>query len=207
MIKDLSIEQFLNELASKAPTPGGGSAAAIMGAMGAALVSMVCNLTLGKQNYVAVEAEIQTVLGRSEQLRLALTDLVRADVDAFNQVMLAYGMSKATDEDKQVRSEAIQLALQAATDVPLACAKLCAEVVQLCRIVADKGNKNVVSDAGVAVLAGQAAIKSAALNVFVNLNAIRDESFTQTRSAQINALLADNDLSVAEIYESVKCKL
>ena len=207
MIKDLSIEQFLNELASKAPTPGGGSAAAIMGAMGAALVSMVCNLTLGKKQYAAVEAEIRSVLERSEPLRLALTELVHADVEAFNQVMRAYGMPKDSDEELQARSEAIQLALQAATDVPLACAKLCAEVVQLCRIVAEKGNKNIVSDAGVAVLAGQAAIKSAALNVFVNLNAIRDENFTHSRSAQINALLGDNDLSVAEIYELVKCKL
>ena len=207
MIKDKPIQQFLDELASKAPTPGGGSAAAIMGAMGAALVSMVCNLTLGKKNYADVQGEIEIVLVKSESLRTLLTDMIRADVDVFGQVMEAYGMPKENAEEKQVRADAIQAALKAATDVPLACAKACAEVIALSRIVAGKGNKNVVSDAGVAVLAGHAALKSAALNVFVNVGAINDETFAQDRLAQINALLAGNDISVAEVYAMVKSKL
>ncbi|MCX7110210.1 MAG: cyclodeaminase/cyclohydrolase family protein [Proteobacteria bacterium] len=207
MIKDKPIQQFLDELASKAPTPGGGSAAAIMGAMGAALVSMVCNLTLGKKNYADVQGEIEIVLVKSESLRTLLTDMIRADVDVFGQVMEAYGMPRENAEEKQVRADAIQAALKAATDVPLACAKACAEVIALSRIVAGKGNKNVVSDAGVAVLAGHAALKSAALNVYVNVGAINDETFAQDRLIQINALLADNDISVAEVYAMVKSKL
>jgi formiminotetrahydrofolate cyclodeaminase len=207
MIKDQPVQQFLDELASKAATPGGGSAAAIMAAMGASLVSMVCNLTLGKKNYAAVEEEIQAVLARSEDLRARLTDMIRADVDVFGQVMAAYGMPKATDEEKQVRGLAIQTALQAATDVPLACAKACAEVIELSRTVAEKGNKNVVSDAGVAVLAAYAALKSAALNVYVNVAAIEDKCFAEDRLAQINALLADNEISTAEIYAAVKSQL
>jgi formiminotetrahydrofolate cyclodeaminase len=207
MIKDKPIQQFLDELASKAPTPGGGSAAAIMGAMGAALVSMVCNLTIGKKNYAEVDVEMQAILARSEHLRTSLTDMIRADVDVFGQVMEAYGMPKDSGEEKLLRSEAIQAALKAATDVPLACAKASAEVIALSRIVAEKGNKNVVSDAGVADLAGYAALKSAALNVFVNISSIKDEAFVQDRLAQINTLLADNELSAAEIYTAVKSKL
>jgi formiminotetrahydrofolate cyclodeaminase len=206
MIKDKPIQHFLDDLASKVPTPGGGSAAAIMGAMGAALVSMVCNLTLGKKNYAAAEEEIKAVLERSESLRTLLTDMIRADVDVFGMVMEAYGMPKETEEEKQARSIAIQAALKAATDVPLACAKASTEVIGLSRIVAEKGNKNVVSDAGVAALAGHAALKSAALNVYVNIGAIKDETFAQDRLAQINALLADNEISVAEIYAAVKSK-
>ena len=207
MIKDKPIQQFLDELASKAPTPGGGSAAAIMGAMGAALVSMVCNLTLGKKNYASVEDEIKAVLEKSESLRVLLTDMIRADMNAFNQVMEAYGMPKITDEDKQTRDNAIQLALKAATDIPLSCAKASSEVIELSRIVAEKGNKNVASDAGVAVLAGYSALKSAALNVYVNIGAIKDETFAQERLDQINTLLADNEISTAEIYTAVKSKL
>ncbi len=207
MIKDKPIQQFLDELASKAPTPGGGSAAAIMGAMGAALVSMVCNLTIGKKNYAEVDVDMQAILARSELLRTSLTDMIRADVDVFGQVMEAYGMPKDSVEEKLLRSEAIQAALKAATDVPLACAKASAEVIALSRIVAEKGNKNVVSDAGVADLAGYAALKSAALNVFVNISSIKDEAFAQDRLAQINTLLADNELSAAEIYTAVKSKL
>jgi formiminotetrahydrofolate cyclodeaminase len=207
MLKDQPIQQFLDELASKASTPGGGSAAAIMAAMATALVSMVCNLTLGKKNYAAVEEEIKAVLARSEDLRVRLTDMIRADVEVFGLVMAAYGMPKATDEEMQLRGLAIQAALQAATDVPLACAKASAEVIELSRIVAEKGNKNVVSDAGVAVLAAYAALKSAALNVYVNVAAIKDESFAQDRMAQINALLADNEISTAEIYSAVKNQL
>jgi len=207
VIKDKPIQQFLDELASKAPTPGGGSAAAIMGAMGAALVSMVCNLTLGKKNYALVEDDIKAVLEKSESLRLLLTDMIRADMNAFNQVMEAYGMPKITEEEQQARDSAIQLALKAATDIPLSCAKASSEVIELSRIVAEKGNKNVASDAGVAALAGYSALKSAALNVYVNLGAIKDEAFAQQRLDQINTLLANWEISTAEIYTAVKNKL
>lgn len=207
MIKDTSIQHFLDELASKAPTPGGGSAAAIMGAMGAGLVSMVCNLTIGKKNYEAADAEMRTTLEAAENLRARLAEMVRADVEAFNQVMGAYGLPKETDAEKQARSQAIQVALKAATDVPLACAKACAEVIQLSRVVAEKGNRNVISDAGVAVLAGYAALKSAALNVYVNVGAIKDETFAHERISELNAILTGMEVSTEEIYQEVKGKL
>ena len=116
MIKDQSVHEFLEALASKAATPGGGSAAAIMGAMGAALVSMVCNLTLGKKGYEAAEGEMQAVLPRAEALRERLADMVRADVEAFDQVMAAYGLPKDSEAQKAARGDAIQGAFKAATE-------------------------------------------------------------------------------------------
>lgn len=207
MIKDKTIQVFLDELASKASTPGGGSAAAIIGAMGAALVSMVANLTVGKKNYEAVEGDIKNILARSEALRTQLTDMVKADVEVFNQVMGAYGMPKETDEQKAQRTEAIQAALKEATDVPLACAKLCAEVIHLCLPVAEKGNKGVISDAGVAVLAGYAALRSAALNVYINIGGIKDESFVQDRSKQLESILTGMDGLTEKVYQIVKSRL
>lgn len=207
MIKDKPVQIFLDELASKASTPGGGGAAAIMGAMAAALVSMVANFTVGKKNYAAVDAEMQELLAASEQLRQQLTDMIKADVDVFDQVMAAYGMPKETDDDKASRSQAIQSALKEATDVPLACAKLCADVIKLCRPMAEKGNTNVISDAGVAVLAANAALRSAALNVYINIGGIKDEEFANDRRQQVEALLAGNSELTEEVYELVKSKL
>lgn len=207
MIKDMTIQQFLDELASSAPTPGGGGAAAIMGAMGAALVSMVCNLTLGKKNYEQVQEEMRDTLAKSEALRSRLTAMIQDDAQVFDQVMGAYGLPKETDEQKTTRSAAIQSALKLATDVPLECARACAEVVKLSRVVAEKGNKNVVSDAGVAVMAGYAGLKSAALNVYINVGAIKDEGFVDTRTGDLKVLLSGLDLSTDEIYDIVKNNL
>ncbi len=207
MIKDKPVQIFLDELASKASTPGGGSAAAVMGAMGAALVSMVCNLTVGKKNYESVEADLKKVLTKAEDLRGRLTDMIRADVEVFDQVMGAYGMPKDTDEQKAARSEAIQVALQAATDVPLQCARACVEAIDLSAEVAEKGNKNVISDAGVAVLAAYAALRSAALNVYINAGGIKDKAFAEQRLAELEKILAGSDKRTEEIYALVKSKL
>ncbi|BBL74907.1 methenyltetrahydrofolate cyclohydrolase [Methylomagnum ishizawai] len=207
MIKDQPIEHFLDALASKAPAPGGGSAAAIMGAMGAALVGMVGNLTVGKKNYEAVEDEMRAMLAQAEDLRARLTDLIRADVEAFNQVMGAYGLPKDTDAQKQARTEAIQAALKTATDVPLDCARACAEIVRLSRIAAEKGNRNVVSDAGAAVAAGYAALRCSALNVHVNVGSIKDGEFVASRLAELDRIMAGMEETDREVYALVKGKL
>jgi methenyltetrahydrofolate cyclohydrolase len=207
MIKDQSIQVFLNELASKTSTPGGGSAAAIMGAMGAALVSMVCNLTIGKKNYAEVEEELRSVLARAEAVRERLTDMIQADVEVFNQVMSAYGLPKDTEEQKAARSHAIQVALKAATEVPLDCARACLETIKLSQIVAEKGNLNVISDAGVAVLAAYAALRSAALNVYVNAKGIKDEAFVKARLAELEKILEGMDTLTESIYQRIKGKL
>ncbi|MGH8474474.1 MAG: methenyltetrahydrofolate cyclohydrolase [Methylococcales bacterium] len=207
MTKEQQIQEFLDQLASSASTPGGGGAAAIMGAMGAALVSMVCNLTIGKEKYAAVEDELKAVLDHAENLRVRLTDMIQADVEVFDRVMASYGMPKSTDEEKAARSAEIQEALKAATDVPLACAKASAEVIALSRLVAEKGNLNVISDAGVAVLAGFAALKAAALNVKINIGGIRDADFVSNRRKQLLEVLDGCGWNTDEIYRIVERKL
>jgi formiminotetrahydrofolate cyclodeaminase len=207
VIKDDSIQKFLDELAGSSSTPGGGSAAAVMGATGAALVSMVCNLTIGKKNYANVEPEMREVLGRSENLRHRLTGMINDDVAAFNQVMAAYGLPKNSEEEKARRGAAIQGALMQATQVPLNCAQACSEVMQLAKRAAEKGNANVVSDAGVAVLAACAGLKSAALNVYVNTAVIKDQAFNKQKLAELDKVFADAGRFTDGVYELVKGKL
>ena len=206
-IKDMGVEPFLEALASSAATPGGGSAAAIIGAMGAALVSMVCNLTIGKKKYADVEDEMKHVLGKAESLRRRLTGMIEDDVQAFDKVMAAYGMPKETDADKARRDDAIQAALKLATDVPLRCAQAAREVIDLAGIASDKGNLNVISDAGVAVLAGYAALRSAALNVFTNARMINDKAFANAKLEELQELLAGAESATEEAYDVVKGKM
>jgi methenyltetrahydrofolate cyclohydrolase len=207
VIKDQAVEEFLDRLASSAATPGGGSAAAIMGAMGAALVSMVCNLTIGKKNYLEVEGEMKSVLGEAERLRGRLTDMIAEDIAAFDSLMAAYGLPKEADEQKAARSAAIQAGLKQATEVPLGCARVCAEVIALSHRAAEKGNLNVISDAGVAALAAQAALRSAALNVYINAPGIKDREFADSRIAEIEALLHEAVAQSESAFAIVKGKL
>lgn len=206
-IKDKSIQVFIDELASKAPTPGGGSAAAVMGAQAAALISMVCNLTIGKPKYAEVEAEMQDLLEKSEALRGTLTGMIKADVDVFDRLMATYGLPKDSDEEKAERSVAIQTVLKEATVVPLMCARACAETIALSRIAAEKGNTGVISDAGVAVMAAYGALKSAALNVYINAGGLKDRAFADAKLAELDGILKGADVATEEIYQIVKSKL
>jgi formiminotetrahydrofolate cyclodeaminase len=206
-IKDNRIEEFLDALASQAATPGGGGAAAIIGAMGAALVSMVCNLTIGKKKYAEVEADMKDVLVKAEALRQRLTGMIEDDAKAFDAVMGAYGMPKETDADKAARDQAIQEALKLATDVPLACARAAREVIDLAEAASDKGNLNVISDAGVGVLAAYAALRSAALNVWTNARMITDRTFAEAKLKELNHLLAGAEDATEKAYGTVKGKV
>ena len=206
-IKDKSVQFFLDELASKAPTPGGGSAAAVMGATSAALTSMVCNLTIGKAEYARVESDMQSLLIQSESLRAKLTDLIKADVDVFNRLMACYRLPKQTDQEKKARTQEIQVALKEATDIPLNCARACAEAIAMSREAAKNGNINAVSDAGVAVMSGYAGLKSAALNVYINVRGIKDKAFVDSRLADLEQILLSADVATEEIYQGVKNKL
>ncbi|NJN97303.1 MAG: cyclodeaminase/cyclohydrolase family protein [Anaerolineales bacterium] len=207
MSNNPTVHSFLDDLASAAPTPGGGGAAALSGAMGAALVSMVCNLTIGKEKFARVESRLQEILRQSELLRGQLTQMIEDDVAAFDTVMAAYRLPKNSDEEKAARTAAIQAASKKATLVPLAAARACAEVIDLCRPTAEMGNPNVVSDAGVAVLCAQTGLKAAALNVLINLGAIKDEVFVAQHRAELDQLLAGHDTLANEVYELVKGKL
>ncbi|MGA0533591.1 methenyltetrahydrofolate cyclohydrolase [Hansschlegelia sp. KR7-227] len=208
MAEDQALGAFLDDLASERSTPGGGGAAAISGAMGAALVSMVCNLTIGKPKYAESEAELKEVLAKSEGLRAELTKAIGDDVQAFDAVMGAYGLPKGeTEEAKAERTAKIQAALKVATDVPLECARLCAEVVKLSAVTAEKGNVNVVSDAGVAVQSAYAGLLSAALNVRVNAKSIKDRDFAEGRLQELESLLSDAGATTTATYAAVRAKL
>lgn len=206
-IKDKSLQTFLDELASKAPTPGGGSASALMGAQSAALTSMVCNLTVGKPKFADVDAEMRALLEQSEALRAKLTTMIKADVDVFERVMASYGLPKETDDQKAARSEAIQSVLKDATEVPLACARLCAEAIALSRLAAEKGNPGVISDAGAAVMSAYAGLKSAALNVYINAGSLKDKTFADARLAELETILTGADVAAEEIFQMVKTRL
>ena len=206
-IKDKSIEVFLDELASKAATPGGGSAAAMMGAQSAALTSMVCNLTLGKANYANVETDMKILLEKSESLRKELTAMIEADVEVFNKIMVCYRLPKTTAEEQAQRSEKIQQVLKEATLVPLNCVRACINAINLSGIAADKGSLAVISDAGVAVMAAYAGLKSAALNIYINTSNIKDKVFTQKVLTELETLLVGVDVTTDEIYRLVKEKL
>ena len=202
-----SIQTFLDDLASERPTPGGGGAAAVSGAIGAALVSMVANLTIGKKNYEAVWQDLEAVNAKAEALRTELIRAIDEDVVAFNAVMGAYGLPRATDEDKAKRAAAIQAALKDATLAPLRAVKACFEVIRLSAAAAEKGNLNVISDAGVAVLSANAGLRSAALNVFINAKAIKDRDFAEKQIAEVNALLAQAAETTETVYQTVISKI
>ena len=206
-ISESSIDDFLERLASKDPTPGGGSAAAIMGAMGAALVSMVCNVSYGKKGYDSSEPELREVCAQSEALRKRLTGMVAEDVCAFDELMGAYKLPKDTDEQKLRRSQAIQSSLKRATEVPLACARDCAEVIRLSRRVGEHGYLGVISDAGVGVSAAHAAARSAALNVYINAPALKDRAFAERALAELDGIMTSCTAESEEVYALVRAKL
>jgi formiminotetrahydrofolate cyclodeaminase len=207
VIAQHSVETFLNELASAAPTPGGGSAAAIMGAMGAALLSMVCNVTLGKKGFEAVAPDMKAVCDESERVRARLTAMVADDIAAFDGLMAAYRLPKTNDAEKSRRAEAIQVNLRAATETPLACARACADVVALARRAAESGFAGVVSDAGVGVLAANSALRSAALNVYINAPSLKDRSFATAALAEIEILLDRCARESEAVFELVRSRL
>jgi formiminotetrahydrofolate cyclodeaminase len=206
-IKDQSIQFYLDQLASKQATPGGGSAAALMGAQAAALICMVCNLTLGKPKFAEVEAEIQTLLEEAEQQRTHITTLIKADIDVFNTLMSCYALPKQTETEKAHRSTQIQTALQAATQVPLECAYACASILKLSQLAAEKGNPSAVSDAGVAVMSAYSGLKSAALNVYINAASLKDRDFAEKKLTELQILIQNAEHEVHSTYALVKNRL
>ncbi|MGH2461607.1 MAG: cyclodeaminase/cyclohydrolase family protein [Chloroflexota bacterium] len=198
---------FLGELASAAPTPGGGAAAALVGALGAGLVSMVCHLTVGRPRYAEVEAEIQDVLAQSEAAGQRLTALADADAAAFTVVSAAYRLPKSTADERAVRAEAIERALIRAAEPPLAVMRECRALIPLCLKVAARGNATVVSDAGVAVELAAAGLRSSILNVTVNLAQIKDAVFVAQGEASIQAAEAGLRDEIDRTIGIVRAKL
>jgi methenyltetrahydrofolate cyclohydrolase len=188
MLNSLSVSKFLDETASNSPAPGGGSVSALAASLGAALTSMVCRLTMKRDTNVAIQIELESVLIKSERLRAKFTALIDEDTNAFKKVIAAYRLPKETTEQNAQRTAAIQAAYKEATVVPLQLLELCAEAVALLNIVGEKGNKNSLSDAGVAVLMLGAACEGAAINVRINLAGITDLAFVEANRILTNSL-------------------
>lgn len=187
---ETSLGAFLDGLASGAATPGGGGAAAIAGSMGAALVSMVCNLTVGRERYAAVEDELRGILDRAEALRAELQQLAEDDVTAFNRLSAAYKLPRITESDTAIRRDAIQGSLKRATEVPLRTARAAAAILPLCAPLAERGNQAAVSDVGVAGLLAHTAVRSALFNVDINLRTIDDQIYTLQVRREVERLLS-----------------
>jgi glutamate formiminotransferase/formiminotetrahydrofolate cyclodeaminase len=166
---------FLDLLASGTPTPGGGSAAAYAGAMAASLASMVAQLTIGKGKYADVQDRMKTIVSESKELKEQLESLVVRDAQAFEDVLLALRMPIETENEKSARNEALQMATEMATQVPLEVAQLSLNALALAVEVAERGNRNAITDAGAAAEVAMAAIRAAGYNVKVNLESFKDE--------------------------------
>lgn len=207
MLTTKTVNQFLDEVASNSPAPGGGSVSALAGSLGAALTSMVCRLTIGKKKYLDVQVEMESILKKSEDLRSKLTSIIDEDTEAFNKVMAALGMAKETDDQKAKRNNAIQEATKSATLVPLKLMTLCEEGVGLARAVAEKGNRNSLSDAGVSLLLLQAAANGAALNVRINLPGLEDQKFREETYEKVTNIAKKIDSTVAEMMPALIAKL
>jgi len=171
------LKNYLDDLAGKKPAPGGGSAAAFSAALAVSLLSMVANFTVGKEKFKAVEAEIKKSLALSEDLRLRLLALVDEDVAGYKKVAAAYKLPKESAEDKKKRGVEIEKALKEALAAPFAVCKCCHQAIKLCPVLAEKGNVNLVSDVGVAVVLLESAFQSGLINVEINLNGIKDQGF------------------------------
>ena len=207
MLVDKNIKEFLDELSSSSPAPGGGSVAALSGALGAALVSMICHLTIGKKGYENVSDEMNEILKKSNALKEKFVLLIDEDTNAFNKVMAAYKMPKETDEEKEKKRNAIQDSLKNAANVPLDVMKQCVNVLSLTKIISEKGNKNAVSDAGVAALMSLAGLNSAALNVEINLSGIKDEKFVSEMENEVETVTSNGERIKDEIIKTVKNKI
>ncbi len=202
-----TLNSFLDELASSPPAPGGGSVAALAGALGAALTSMVCRLTIGKKKYAEVETEVKTILTQAEALRGQFTSLVDEDTAAFNKVMEAYALPKDSEAQKALRSAAIHEATKEATMVPLEVMKHCIDAMALAENAAAKGNVNSVSDAGVSALMLHAACESAALNVRINLKGFNDNEFVGWKTDELDSLLKTARMMLEEVQSVVTSRL
>jgi len=209
LLVNLTVKDFVDELASDSPAPGGGSVAALCGSLAAGLASMVGNLTTGKYNFKTSEERIEykenearmlTMAWEAQQMKKQLIEEIDKDTEAFNNYMAALKLPKKTDNEKKVRSEAVQKAIKNATLVPLHTMKLCWEVIVLAETAAKYGNQNAVSDAGVSAITALTGVKGAYLNVRINLPGVKDEEFKKNILEQAENILKQS-IELAEKAE------
>ena len=203
MLNDMTVAEFTGLLATDAPAPGGGSAAALMGALGVSLTSMVAALTVNKEKYAAYQTQMEQTIQEADALRNELIDLMDKDAHAFNQVMAAYALPKGSEEEIQARKAAIQAALCICTEIPykMMCASM--QALHLTQKALEGYNANAASDLGVAAVALGAAMRGAWLNILANLGGISDTDFTARFRAEGEALLAEALPLSESVYQTI----
>lgn len=204
---DLTVKGFADETARESPAPGGGSVSAYMGALGASLGTMVANLSSHKPGWDERWDEFSHWAEYGMEVESELLRLVDEDTEAFNRIMSAFGMPKGTEEEKRLRSEAIQQATLFAARVPLETMKASLKVFDLCREMVDKGNPNSVSDAGVGALAARSAVIGAGMNVKINASSLKDREMAQSLITEANAIIAEAMAAEEEIIRKVEEKI
>ena len=202
-LAELKTAEFVDLLASDAPAPGGGSAAALEGALGAALTAMVCGLTVGKKKYAEFQELAEEAQKKATDLKARFVDVMDRDTEAFNVVSAAFGMPKATDEEKAARSAAIQEGLKGCTKTPFEMMELAAETLELTASILGKSNDSAASDLGVSALSLRAAIQGAWLNVLINIGSLKDKDLAEDYRKKGEALLAKALPLADQIYETV----
>ena len=202
-LAELKTAGFVDLLASDAPAPGGGSAAALEGALGAALTAMVCGLTVGKKKYAEFQELAEEAQKKATDLKARFVDVMDRDTEAFNVVSAAFGMPKATDEEKAARSAAIQEGLKGCTKTPFEMMELAVETLELTASILGKSNDSAASDLGVSALSLRAAIQGAWLNVLINIGSLKDTALAEDYRAKGEALLAKALPLADEIYSTV----
>lgn len=205
-LTELQVVEFLEKLAGGDATPGGGSAAALAGAMSAALVTMVGGLSKGKKGMEDVAETLDILVEQGKQMTQSLAAAVDEDAAAYDGVMQAFGLQKGTDSEKAERSKAIQAAMVEAAEVPLAVATECLAAAELALVALEKGNPNAATDGAVGLLLALTGLEGAALNVVVNLESIKDAEYVNAKRAEVADLLsASNDLR-AELWQQMRAR-
>ena len=199
----LKTAEFVDLLASDAPAPGGGSAAALEGALGAALTAMVCGLTVGKKKYAEFQELAESAQAKATDLKARFVDVMDRDTEAFNVVSAAFGMPKETDEEKAARSAAIQKGLEGCTKTPFEMMELAVETLELTASILGKSNDSAASDLGVSALSLRAAIQGAWLNVLINIGSLKNKELAEDYRAKGETLLAKALPLADQIFDAV----
>lgn len=211
MFINKSLKEYIDNVASGDPTPGGGSVSALAGSLGGALTNMVSNLTVGKKAYEELPEEIKShILNNSKEiakLTEEIVGIVDEDTKAFDKVMEAFKMPKETDEEKAARSVAIQDGYKIALEVPLRCAEKCLKILELQEVFANYGNVNAITDVGVGTLLAYSGLEGALFNVTINLGSIKDEEFKKENEAKVNNLLSEGKRLKEELLAIVYKRL
>ena len=202
-LAEMTVTQFADVLASDAPTPGGGSTAALAGALGAALTAMVCRLTEGRKKYEEFQDYILEVKEKATRLQAQFIDVMDRDTEAFMVISNAYGMPKATDEEKAARSAAIQKGLEGCTATPFEMMEIATETLELTESLLGKTNDSAASDLGVSALSLRAAIQGAWLNVLINIGSLKNKELAEDYRVKGEAMLAKALPLADKIYETV----